>query len=127
MLAIGDGWFNLTKAFFQLAVFRTSVQVLTVISGYLLFKSCIDQEPVCCLTKKARTILIPFLCFNLPLAPVALGAEMHFRMEDTTYLRLAAPFLLWPATAWAARTRFGTWLAGMSKYASSCSWGMHRY
>lgn len=238
MSAIGDGWFDLIKAFFQLAVFRASVPVLTVISGYLLFKSCIDQEPVRCLTKKARTILIPFLCFNLPLAPVALGAEMfggmhlsanlwpfdatgwlnaafgltdspinyplnflrdlivlillaplfgwllrksawpglvlvsvifmgdfdghllqrnlmalqfyvggmaavrawdlrcldrhagilfvgfvlaclavlHFRMEDTTYLRLAAPFLLWPATAWAASTRFGTWLAGMSKY-----------
>jgi succinoglycan biosynthesis protein ExoH len=43
-------------------------------------------------------------------------AVLHFRMEDTTYLRLAAPFLLWPATAWAAGTRFGAWLAGMSKY-----------
>jgi len=238
MADIGSGWFDTVKAFFQLAVFRASVPVLTVISGFLLFKSCIDQEPVRCLTKKTRTILIPFLCFNLPLAPVALGAEMvggvqlsanlwpfdamgwlnaafgltyspinyplnflrdlivlillaplfgwllrkaawgglvlvsvvfmgnfeghllqrdlmavlfyvggmaavrkwdlrlldrhagilfvafllacaatvHYRIEDTTYLRLAAPLLLWPATAWAASTRFGAWLTGMSKY-----------
>ncbi|MEW7849709.1 acyltransferase [Massilia aurea] len=238
MPEIGNGWFDMVKAFFQLAVFRASVPVLTVISGFLLFRSCIDQEPVRCLTKKTRTILIPFLCFNLPLAPVALGAEMvggmqlsanlwpfdamgwlnaafgltfspinyplnflrdlivlillaplfgwllrkaawgglvfvsivfmgnfdghllqrdlmavlfyvggmaavrkwdlrlldryagilfvafllacaailHYRIEDTTYLRVAAPILLWPATAWAASTRFGTWLTGMSKY-----------
>ena len=58
MAAIGSGWFDMVKAFFQLAVFRASVPVLTVISGFLLFKSCIDQEPLRCLTKKTRTILL---------------------------------------------------------------------
>lgn len=238
MSALGDGWFDAIKAFFQLAVFRASVPVLTVISGYLLFGTCIDREPARCFAKKARTILIPFLCFNLPLLPLALGAELYagmtlsvnlwpvepmawlnaafgltaspinyplnflrdlivlillaplfgwmlrnvawpglvlvsviflgnfdghllqrdlmavlfyvggmaavrewnlrlldryagilfltfllacaavviFRITNTTYLRLAAPFLIWPATAWLASTRFGSWLSGMSKY-----------
>ena len=238
MAEVGDSAFDAIKAFFQLAVFRASVPVLTVISGYLLFSSCIDREPLRCFTKKARTILIPFLCFNLPLLPVALGAEMfagiqlsanlwpletmnwlnaafglaagpinyplhflrdllvlimmaplfgwflrnyawtglvlvavifvgdldgylllrglmavmfyiggmaavrgwnlrmldryagicflifllacaaivYFRIANTTYLGLTAPFLIWPATAWLARTPLGAWLAGMSKY-----------
>lgn len=238
MAEVGDSAFDAIKAFFQLAVFRASVPVLTVISGYLLFSSCIDREPMRCFTKKTRTILVPFLCFNLPLLPIALGAEMfagmqlsadlwpfepmnwlnaafgltaspinyplnflrdllvlimlaplfgwmlrnhawaglvlvsvvflgnlegqlllrdlmavlfyvggmaavrgwnlrlldryagicflvfllacaaivYFRIANTTYLRLAAPFLIWPATAWLARTPLGAWLAGMSKY-----------
>lgn len=81
MNAVGTGWFDLVKAFFQLAVFRASVPVLTVISGFLLFSSRIDLEPARCFAKKSRTILIPFLCFNLTLLPFALGAEMFAGME----------------------------------------------
>jgi succinoglycan biosynthesis protein ExoH len=238
MAEIGNGWFDATKAFFQLAVFRATVPVLTVISGFLLFGAALDRAPARLFSKKARTILLPFLCFNLPLVPLALGAQMaagiemsaqlwpfeptawlnaafgltaspinyplnflrdllvlillapafgwllrnfawpglvlvsvvflknydgvlvlrdimavlfyvggmaavrgwnlrlldrfampcfllfllacaaivHFRVANTTYLRLVAPFLIWPATAWLAASRFGPWLAGMSKY-----------
>lgn len=238
MNAVGSGWFDLVKAFFQLAVFRASVPVLTVISGFLLFSSAIDREPARCFAKKSRTILIPFLCFNLTLLPFALGAEMfagmelsanlwpfdltrwlnaafglrgspinyplnflrdlivlmllaplfgwllrhyawpgfvlvsvifignfdgnfllrdlmavsfyigglaavrnwnlslldryagiclvafvvacavivHFRIANTTHLRLAAPFLVWPATVLIVRTSLGSWLVRMSKY-----------
>ena len=238
MNAVGSGWFDLVKAFFQLAVFRASVPVLTVISGFLLFSSAIDREPARCFAKKSRTILIPFLCFNLTLLPFALGAEMfagmelsanlwpfdltrwlnaafgltgspinyplnflrdlivlmllaplfgwllrhyawpgfvlvsvvfmgnfdgnfllrdlmavsfyigglaavrnwnlslldryagiclvaflvacavivHFRIANTTHLRLAAPFLVWPATVLIVRTSLGSWLVSMSKY-----------
>jgi succinoglycan biosynthesis protein ExoH len=238
MAAVGPGWFDTVKAFFQLAVFRASVPVLTVISGFLLFGSGIDCEPARCITKKARTILVPFLIFNLTLLPLALSAEMfagmelsanlwpfdpvrwlnaafgltgspinyplnflrdlivlillaplfgwllrrymwlglvlvsiifmgnfdgnlllrdlmavlfyvggmvavrrwnlcaldrygaicfvafvlacaaivHFRVGNTTYLRLVAPFLIWPATVWIVRTPLGAWLVGMSKY-----------
>ena len=212
--------------------------VLTVISGFLLFSSGIDREPMRCFAKKSRTILIPFLCFNLTLLPFALGAEMfagmelsanlwpfdptrwlnaafgltgspinyplnflrdlivlmllaplfgwllrhyawpgfvlvlvvfmgnfdgnfllrdlmavsfyigglaavrnwnlslldryagicfiaflvacavivHFRIANTTHLRLAAPFLVWPATVLIVRTSLGSWLVRMSKY-----------
>ncbi|RNF32765.1 hypothetical protein NM04_00040 [Massilia aurea] len=238
MSELGDGWFDATKAFFQLAMFRATVPVLTIISGFLLFGAGLDRLPGKLFGKKARTILLPFLCFNLPLLPLALGAEMfagielsaqlwpfepmawlnaafgltaspinyplnflrdllvlillaplfgwllrrhawpglvlvavvffnnydgvlvlrdlmavlfyvggmaavrgwnlrrldryalpclmlfllacaamvHFRIANTTYLRLVAPFLIWPATVLLAESRAGRWLAGMSKY-----------
>ena len=53
-------------------------------------------------------------CFLLFL--LACAAIVHFRVANTTYLRLIAPFLIWPATAWLATTRLGPWLVGMSKY-----------
>lgn len=76
MSEVGNGWFELTKAYFQLAVFRATVPVLTVISGFLLFGACLDREPARLFRKKGRTILIPFLFFNLALLPFALGAEL---------------------------------------------------
>lgn len=65
--------FPLTKAFLQLAVFRCTVPVLTVISGYLLFRSALDQQPLRLAKKKGKTILVPFLFFNLSLLAVAVG------------------------------------------------------
>lgn len=238
MNAIGSGWFDLIKAYFQLAVFRATVPVLTVISGFLLFNAALDQAPAKLFRKKARTILLPFLVFNLPLLPLVLAGQLYaglktssplwpfepmtwldaafgltaspvnyplnflrdllvlillaplfgwllrrfawpglvlvtvvfmsnldgqfllrdvmavlfyiggmaavrgwnlrmfdryalaclllfllacaaivyFRVANTTYLRLAAPFLIWPATVLLASGQAGRWLAGMSKY-----------
>lgn len=65
--------FALAKAYLQLAVFRCTVPVLTVISGYLLFRSALDQAPLRLAKKKGKTILLPFLFFNLSLLAVALG------------------------------------------------------
>lgn len=81
MADIGNGWFDLTKAYFQLAVFRATVPVLTVISGFLLFNASLDREPARLFRKKGRTILIPFLFFNLALLPFALGAELFAGVE----------------------------------------------
>ena len=81
MSEVGNGWFELTKAYFQLAVFRATVPVLTVISGFLLFRACLDREPAQLFRKKGRTILIPFLFFNLALLPFALGAQLFAGVE----------------------------------------------
>jgi succinoglycan biosynthesis protein ExoH len=64
--------FDLLKAFFQHAVFRTTVPVLTFISGYLLFRSALDRAPARLAQKKFRTIVVPFLVFNLGLLAAAL-------------------------------------------------------
>lgn len=64
--------FVLVKAYLQLAVFRCTVPVLTLISGYLLFRSALDQDPWRLARKKGKTILVPFLFFNLSLLGVAL-------------------------------------------------------
>jgi len=63
----GPGLFDSVVAFFQHAVFRSTVPVLTFISGYLLFRSSLDQHPARLLKKKVGSILIPFLFFNLTL------------------------------------------------------------
>jgi len=235
---VGSDWFSLTKSFFQNSLFRTTVPVLTFISGYLVFHACLDQFPKALASKKARSLLIPFLIFNLPLlacvwlaeslagvktayqltpfdpavwmdaafgllrspvnyplnflrdmlvlmcmaplmgmlirkapfagfalvslfflnnmdGPLVLRDTMpvlfyaggvvackkwnlraldayalpclvlflllccsiiYFRVANTTYLRLVAPLLIWPASALLAGSRFGTWCAGMNRY-----------
>lgn len=65
--------FDLFKAFFQHAVFRTTVPVLTFISAYLLFGSKLDLSPAKLAGKKFRTIVVPFLVFNLGLLAAAVG------------------------------------------------------
>lgn len=73
--------FDLFKAYFQHAVFRTTVPVLTCISGYLLFRSALDRYPVKLARKKFTTIVVPFLVFNLGLLAVALG--LHYGLGIT--------------------------------------------
>jgi succinoglycan biosynthesis protein ExoH len=67
----GAGWFDAIKAFFQSAVFRCSVPVLTTISGYLLFRSGLDRRFGTLVSKKLKTLGVPFLVFNLPLVAAA--------------------------------------------------------
>lgn len=73
--------FDLFKAYFQHAVFRTTVPVLTCISGYLLFRSGLDRAPAKLAHKKFHTIVVPFLVFNLGLLAVALG--LHYGLGVT--------------------------------------------
>jgi succinoglycan biosynthesis protein ExoH len=81
---VGDDFFSLTKAFFQNAMFRTAVPMLTLISGYLVFHSGIDQLPCKLAAKKARSLLVPFLVFNLPLVLLVAMAEL-FTSLQTNY------------------------------------------
>jgi succinoglycan biosynthesis protein ExoH len=73
---VGSDWFSLIKAFFQNAMFRTTVPVLTFISGYLVFQAGLDQLPKKLAVKKARSLLLPFLAFNLPLVAAVWLAEL---------------------------------------------------
>jgi succinoglycan biosynthesis protein ExoH len=235
---VGPHAFDMLKAFFQSAVFRCTVPVLTLVSGYLLFGSSAVARPLSLISSKFKTLVIPFLVFNLPLAaivfvlqlrgPLAVsyqlvplnlgtlldatlsltaapvnyplyflrdlfvlcvlapvfaillrraplaglflvagffllnfdgplvirtdmpvtfylgglcavykvdmrqldkyaapclgvflvlcGAVVVFKVKNTTGLRLASPLLVWSAASLLVGTRFGTWLAGMSKY-----------
>jgi len=73
---VGADWFSLLKAFFQNAMFRTTVPMLTLISGYLLFHAGLDQSPKALWAKKARSLLLPFLAFNIPLLVAAVLAQL---------------------------------------------------
>lgn len=71
----GPGVFDAIKAFFQSAVFRCSVSMLTCIGGYLLFtNSAVPYKKL--VAKKTRTLVVPFLCFNLPV--VAISLLVHY-------------------------------------------------
>lgn len=92
---VGSGLFDQFKALFQNAAFRATVPVLTVISGYLLFRSGIDQRWGKLVAKKTRTIVVPFLVFNLGLLAVAYWMQRWFG--------IAASYQLTPFDTW-------TWL-----------------
>lgn len=75
---IGSGWFDLTKAFFQSAVFRCSVPVLTCISGYLLFGSGLDTNIRKLAAKKFTTLAVPFFTCNTLLAVLLFALQSRY-------------------------------------------------
>ena len=77
---MGTSWFDFAKAFCQHALFRATVPVLTLISGYLLFSSTLDQAPLKLWKKKARSLAVPFLVFNLSVVCVAYLAQARLGM-----------------------------------------------
>lgn len=83
---VGSGLFDQIKAFFQNAAFRASVPVLTVISGYLLFRAGIDRDWRKLANKKVRTLLIPFLVFNLGLLGAAYAGQRWLGISSSYQL-----------------------------------------
>lgn len=107
--AIAWEWSNPFEYFlavFRDGLFRASVPMLTLISGYLLFGAHLDQFPAKLFKKKFRTLTVPFLIFNLgfialmlPMEAftgfahrnVLIGADMHtwadylFALTDSPY------------------------------------------
>ena len=63
---LGLAPFEFIKAFFSHAVFRTTVPMLTVMSGYLLFSSKLVAEPLKLWLKKAQSLLLPLILWNIP-------------------------------------------------------------
>jgi len=82
LVETGSAPFDFLKATFQHAIFRCSVPVLTCISGYLLFKASYDLKYPTLVVKKVRTLLVPLIIFNLPLAGLVymtqvMGVQVH--------------------------------------------------
>ena len=65
-------WDNLgyVRGYVQLGLAKTATSTLTIISGYLLFSSRFECKPAEFMRKKCRTLLIPLLIWNIPLALV---------------------------------------------------------
>lgn len=89
---LGSGVFENIKAFFQHAVFRCTVPVLTFVSGFLLFGSALDTRPVELLHKKVRSIGVPFLVFNLALLAAAFMMQLKLGLNTSPKL---IPFDTW--------------------------------
>lgn len=69
--------FDLFKAFFQNAAFRTTVPVLTVISGYLLFSSSLVNDLKKMYMRKVQSLLMPFLFFNLTMMAAVFAVQKY--------------------------------------------------
>ena len=76
--AIDNSVFSLVKAFFSHGLFRATVPVLTVMSGYLVFYCNLHLEPVKLVRKKVVSILFPLIVWNLP---VALGVFLSQKYQ----------------------------------------------
>lgn len=72
---VGPHAFDVIKAFFQNAVFRCTVPVLTLISGYLLFGSTLPSRPKLLVSRKFKSLVVPFLIFNLPLVAIVFAVQ----------------------------------------------------
>ena len=64
---IDNGIFPFIKAFFANAVFRSTVPVLTCISGYLLFNSSVYSNIFSIFIKKTKRLIIPMFIWNFPI------------------------------------------------------------
>ncbi|EGV33768.1 hypothetical protein ThidrDRAFT_0457 [Thiorhodococcus drewsii AZ1] len=87
----GASAFDFLKATFQHAIFRTSVPVLTFISGYLLFSANLDLRYSALLSKKTRTILVPLVLFNLPIALIVYTVQAY-QLLDHDFSQKLYPF-----------------------------------
>ncbi|KFI08549.1 hypothetical protein JN27_03080 [Massilia sp. BSC265] len=94
IIETGPETFDFIKAFFQHAAFRATVPVLAGMSGYLLFRSGLDQDWTRLFRKKMRTIALPFLVFNLL---VLAGA---FLAQHLLGLRMSYQLLPFDAPTW---------------------------
>lgn len=68
---------ELVRFFFQNELGRLAVPTLTMISGYLLYSSKLDLVPMKLYRKKIKTLLIPFLFFNVVYYLAQYGIEYY--------------------------------------------------
>ncbi len=62
---LGGSLLDITRAFFTYGAFRATVPVLTVLSGFLLFRSNLQLQLSRLLSKKTSSIFIPMLIWNI--------------------------------------------------------------
>jgi succinoglycan biosynthesis protein ExoH len=89
------GVFSFIKSLLANAVFRSSVPVLTCISGFILFKSGLDRDVRDLVVKKTRTLLLPLLFWNLPIMAL-LYAVQAFGVIDYPFRLQVYPFEFFP-------------------------------
>lgn len=87
---IGPGLFDGFAAFFKNALFRGTVPTMSLIAGFLLFSAGLDRTPAKLFKKKALTLAVPFLLFNL--YAFLFMATMHagFGQVSTVLARMQA-------------------------------------
>ena len=91
---VGTSAFSLLKAFFAHGLFRATVPVLTVISGYLVFYSNLHLRPLELFKKKTKSILVPLVLWNLPIAIAVFFVQKYQILGHQFSAQLYPPSLL---------------------------------
>ena len=63
-----ETWFDFTKSLFSNAIFRFTVPVLSMISGFLYYSSTRNRTYAETIYDKVKTIAVPFIIFNVILS-----------------------------------------------------------
>jgi succinoglycan biosynthesis protein ExoH len=78
-------WDNLgyLRGYLQIGLLKTATSTLTIISGYLLFSSRFELEVGGFVRKKFRTLFVPLVLWNIPLAVVIFlfHRKTHYLMK----------------------------------------------
>lgn len=82
---LGTSFFDVTRAFFAHGVFRATVPVLTVLSGFLVFHYQLQLKPLKLLAKKSSSVLLPLIIWNIPpVIAIFLAQRYSFVSHDFT-------------------------------------------
>lgn len=99
-------WSALTPAYIaNQTVLRFSVTILTIMSGYIMFATGADMSPIETIRKKVKTLVIPFLCWNLPLALAMFAAQSMDLMSGQRLDLASADLATWADALFALTTR----------------------
>lgn len=88
---IDGSLFGFIKAFFAHGLFRATVPVLTVISGYLVFSSGLHLQPVKLLIKKTKSVFVPLVLWNIPIA-LMIYLSQRYQLLPYTFSAELYPF-----------------------------------
>lgn len=90
---VGSSFFGLIKAFFSHGFFRATVPTLTVVSGYLVFYHQLHLDPVRLVKKKAASILVPLIVWNIPVA-IGVFVSQKYQLLPHAFSAQLYPFEL---------------------------------
>jgi succinoglycan biosynthesis protein ExoH len=65
---VDDSFFDRVRTFLTYGLFKYALPLLTAISAWLLFSANLDRNYTALVAKKTKTLLIPLLVWNIPVA-----------------------------------------------------------
>jgi succinoglycan biosynthesis protein ExoH len=88
---LGSSLFDYIKAFFSHGVFRATVPMLTVLSGFLIFQFNLQVQPLLLVTKKVKTVLVPLIIWNIPFV-IAIYISQKYSVLSHEFSAILYPF-----------------------------------
>ncbi|MFT6099263.1 MAG: succinoglycan biosynthesis protein ExoH [Arenicella sp.] len=88
---IGPSIFDYIRAFFSHGLFRATVPMLTVLSGFLIFQFNLHLQPFELLSKKVKSVLVPLIIWNIPFV-IAIYISQKYSVISHEFTAILYPF-----------------------------------